>query len=61
MIDLHSENICHRNIKPENIIFSNDNQNLKFADLRLAVKFENPVGLYNLCGTLKYSNKVINN
>ena len=53
---LHNHNICHRDIKPQNILLKkkNDINNIKLIDFGLSVKnFEN-IGENKICGTWAY-------
>ena len=53
---LHMHNICHRDIKPQNILLKkkNDINNIKLIDFGLSVKnFEN-IGENKICGTWAY-------
>ena len=53
---LHLHNICHRDIKPQNILLKrkNDISNIKLIDFGLSVKnFEN-IGENKICGTWAY-------
>ncbi len=47
---LHNNNICHRDIKLDNIII-NDNLNIKIIDLGLGVHFQDNKKLNSYCGT----------
>lgn len=50
ILHLHQNGICHRDIKPDNILFS-DEQKLKITDFSLAEKFSD---LESACGTPGY-------
>ncbi len=47
---LHNKNICHRDIKLDNIII-NDNLNIKIIDLGLGIHFQENIKLNSFCGT----------
>lgn len=51
LIFLHYHGICHRDLKPDNILFDDEN-NLKIADFSLADYYED--GLNGICGTPGY-------
>ena len=53
---LHSNNICHRDIKPQNILLQNkgDINNIKLIDFGLSVKIFQSAGEKKICGTRAY-------
>ena len=51
LLFLHYHGICHRDLKPDNILFDDEN-NLKIADFSLADYYED--GLKSVCGTPGY-------
>ena len=53
---LHLHNICHRDIKPQNILFKNKNDinNIKLIDFGLSVKNFQNIGENKICGTWAY-------
>jgi len=61
---LHKAGICHRDLKPQNIVLVGDNYVIKIIDFGLSAKFvdENnqKIKLNNFCGTPYYSPPEIN-
>ena len=51
LLFLHYHGICHRDLKPDNILFDEEN-NLKIADFSLSDYYEG--GLKGICGTPGY-------
>ena len=51
LLFLNYHGICHRDLKPDNILFDSEN-NLKIADFSLADHYED--GLKGICGTPGY-------
>ena len=48
--------ITHRDIKPDNFIYSLETNNLKLSDFGLSEFFDKPEGQFSLCGTPRYLN-----
>ena len=53
LIFLHKHHIMHRDLKPDNILFSSSNNHttVKISDFTLAINFENNKNIKLKCGT----------
>ncbi len=51
---MHSKNICHRDLKLENLLLDDDG-NVKIADFGLATKFRPGECLSRRCGSEEYT------
>lgn len=52
---MHDKKICHRDIKPDNILFENTNQkSIKLIDFGISTKYIPETYLTDLVGTLYY-------
>ncbi|KAK9504132.1 hypothetical protein O3M35_010535 [Rhynocoris fuscipes] len=56
---LHSNNICHRDVKPENILVDTQNKLLKLANFRHGKVLDDGVGSYCCAGTTVYKSPEI--